>query len=170
MKLSEKQKQFLVVQHAIFHPLREIRAAFKEEFDIEITASQAAHYDPFRTWAGKSKLSGELLDLFDETRACFLEKISNIAVANQAYRLTVLQDLLEKQLQSSKPNNAFILSILEQAAKESGGHFTNRRELSGPGGKPIETVSVTLDQWKEQAARREHEATEIMQIFDENFS
>lgn len=164
MRFEEKHKIFLIECFACFKTAGETLRAFKEEFGVEITRDAARNYDPQRRQSGG--LAKKWRILHGEIRAAYLTKIQDIAVANQAYRLTVLQDLLEKELSATKQNKAFTLSILEQAAKESGGHFTNRRELSGPGGKPIETVSFTLDQWKEQAASRTAQAESVMEIFE----
>jgi hypothetical protein len=57
------------------------------------------------------------------------------------------------------PNIVLALSILEQAAQDDGGKYTNKREISGPGGKPIEVsqpardvAAQELDEWRKQQA------------------
>jgi hypothetical protein len=49
-------------------------------------------------------------------------------------------------------NVAMVAQLLEQAAKEVGGIFTNRRELTGKGGGPIQqatqTVQMTPDEFR----------------------
>ena len=40
-------------------------------------------------------------------------------------------------------NLALASQLLEQAAKEVGGHYTNKREFSGPNGGPIQTYDLS---------------------------
>ena len=65
-------------------------------------------------------------------------------VAHQAYRLRVLNRALERAEKSG--NTTLVLQILEQAAREMGGAFTNRREVTGKGGGPIQQQAVTAEQ------------------------
>ena len=44
--------------------------------------------------------------------------------------------------------------------------YTNKRELSGPNGGPIETVGISLDQWKEQAKARREQAEAAMRAIE----
>ena len=71
-------------------------------------------------------------------------------VAKQVYRLRVLQRALDRA--EKRGNDAMVLQILETAAKESGGVFTNRRELTGKGGGPIATASVSAEELKKAVA------------------
>ena len=47
-----------------------------------------------------------------------------------------------------------VAQLLEQAAKETGGAFTNRRELTGKGGGPIASQITTVTPEELQAAVR----------------
>ena len=44
-----------------------------------------------------------------------------------------------------RKNIVLAASLLEQAAKEQGGMFTNKREVSGPNGGPIPTMPTTIE-------------------------
>ncbi|WP_114242014.1 DUF2280 domain-containing protein, partial [Acinetobacter baumannii] len=76
---------------------------------------------------------------FEHTRKEFLEKPLNIPIAN----LTVRLQRLEKQYAVHAKNPLFSLKILEQAAKDMGGQFTNKTELTGAGGGPLQSEHVT---------------------------
>lgn len=165
-RLLEEQQTFIVLNLACFRTPKEVSKLYQEKFGEEIDIDKVRYYDAASNWHN-AECGEKWRNLFNETRAHFIEKTSDIAVMNQSYRLRVLQERLDKQIDSSKPNDGLILSILEQAAKEAGGHYTNRRELTGANGKPIETVNFTLDQWKEQAAEREKEAEDTMRMFED---
>lgn len=94
---------------------------------------QVAAYDPTKA-AGKN-LSKKLADMFYATRKAFLEDVATIPIAQQAYRLRVLQRNLERA--DNRGNAAMVSTLLEQAAKEVGGSFTNRRELTGKEGRDL---------------------------------
>lgn len=49
-------------------------------------------------------------------------------------------DRMARQMES-EGNVAMAAQLLEQAAKEMGDAYTNRRQLSGPHGEPIQTES-----------------------------
>lgn len=73
--------------------------------------------------------------------------VSTIPIAQQAYRLRVLQRSLVKV--EGQGNVSMVAQLLEQAAKESGGAFTNRRELTGKGGGPLVTANVSREELRE---------------------
>jgi len=68
-----------------------------------------------------------------------LDKPKNIPIANQTVRLEMYQKLITKN-----KSPAMALKILRQAAQEIGGQFTNRQEITGKDGKPIETVNSSI--------------------------
>ena len=84
--------------------------------------------------------------LFEETRKTFLEDTATIAISHRAVRLRALQRMSEKA--EMQGNMVLAASLLEQAAKEVGDSFTNRRELTGKDGKdlPAPTAPVTIFQ------------------------
>lgn len=142
--LSEPVKRFIVQALACYDTPSQAAAAVKEEFGLSITRMQASSYDPTKVM-GKD-LSKKWKDLFHATREKFLEDASEIPIAKQTFRLRALQRLYVKS--ESVNNSALAAQLLEQAAKEIGGAFTNRRELTGKGGAPIKTesaVTMTAD-------------------------
>lgn len=132
-KLTEPQKVFIVRALACFDTPTQIANAFREEFGVTIERQQVAHYHPERaTFRGMSK---PLLMLFERTRKKFLEDVSDVPISQQAFRLRSLQRLHD--LAVTRNNAPLAAQLLEQAAKEVGGAFTNTRQLQGPGGGAI---------------------------------
>jgi hypothetical protein len=105
----------------------------KEEFGIEVTRQQVSAYDPNRRIA--KDLSAKWRAVFDETRKKFLDDVSTIPIANQAFRLRALNRMYDRV--QGQGNMALAAQLIEQAAKESGGAFTNRREMTGKDGAPL---------------------------------
>jgi len=132
-KLEDKHKTFIVQALACFDTPSQVSKAGKEEFGIVVGREQVQQYNPTRPAC--QRLSKPLRTLFDETRKRFLDEVAAIPVANQAFRLRSLQRMHDHAVER---NNAQLAAqLLEQAAKEVGGAYTNRRELQGPGGGPI---------------------------------
>lgn len=140
MKLEDKHKRFIVAALACYDTPSQVAESFKEEFGHVITRMQVGEYNP--TIGSGRKLGKEWRDLFHATRKAFLEDVSTIPIANQATRLRVLQRRLERAEKANNP--MLVLQILEQAAKEIGGAYGDRRrvEVSGPGGGPIKSENL----------------------------
>ncbi|WP_353141328.1 DUF2280 domain-containing protein [Acinetobacter pragensis] len=136
--LKEPVKIFIVQSLACRDTPQEVADAVKQEFKIEIDRRQCASYDPTKL-AGKN-LSKKLSDFFHKTRADFDAGLIDIPIASKHYRLKQYQ----KQLERNAKNTVMSLKILEQAAKDVGGQFTNRQEITGKDGKPIETVNSSV--------------------------
>ena len=137
--LSDEVKTFIVQQLACFETPSEVAKAVKVEFEVDVPRQQVEAYDPNKR-AGAS-LSEEYRALYAETRKAFLEDTAAIGISHRSVRLRALQRLIERADRSG--NLVLVASLIEQAAKESGGAFTNKRELSGIDGKPIQTEAVT---------------------------
>jgi hypothetical protein len=132
-QLDDRIRGHLVQALACFDTPTQVAGAVKEEFGLTLTRQQVQAYDPTKH-AGRT-LAKKWRALFDETRKKFLEEAAQIPIAQQSYRLRKLQQLAD--LAINRNNAPLAAQLLEQAAKEVGGAFTNRRELGGPGGGPI---------------------------------
>lgn len=148
-KLTDPVKMAIVQALACFDTPSEVAAAVKEEFGISITRQQVAAYDP--TKATCKGLAKKLRAVFEETRKAFLNDVATIPIAQQAFRLRALQREFERA--KLRGNSALAAQLLEQAAKELGGAFTNRRELTGQGGGPIQQANLTQSEFAEVARR-----------------
>ncbi|KAA2237685.1 DUF2280 domain-containing protein [Salinarimonas soli] len=132
--LTDEVKAFIVQGLACFDQPSVVVEAVKAEFGQVVTRQQVEGYDPGKR-AG-AKLSEKWRAIFAETRKAFLEDTAAIPVANKAVRLRILQRLVERA--EARGNAPLVAELLEQIAKECGDAFTNRRELTGKGGGPIE--------------------------------
>jgi len=112
----------------------EIKEAVKEEFGIDMDREHVRAYNP-----DQRDVADKWKTLFQEARAKFLADVSSIGIAHQPYRLAELQKLYH----AAGRNSGLKRELLEQAAKEVGGAFTNRRELTGKDGGPFKTEDVT---------------------------
>lgn len=148
-KLNEAAQRFIVQALACYDTPTQVADAVKEEFGIEITRQQAASYDPTKAM-GKT-LAKKWRDLFHATRERFRKEVSEIPIADQAFRLRQLHRIMAEAMK--RKNVVLAAQILEQAAKETGGMFTNRRqhEHTGKDGGPIQTESVDLTQLSDEA-------------------
>lgn len=131
-QLKKEVKLFIVRSLAVFNTPTETAAAVKEEFGIVVDRQKCQAYDPTKR-AGKD-LSAELKAEFEATRKQFVESPQNIPVANLTYRLQRMQRIVD----DAGKNSVLVLKTLEQAAKDAGGAFTNRKEITGADGKPLE--------------------------------
>lgn len=147
--LTDDVKLFIVQALACFDTPSLVAQAVKEQYGLAIDRRQVESYDPTKK-AGKT-VAKKLKAVFEETRAAFLQETAAVPVAKQVYRLRVLQRALDRA--EKRGNDAMVLQILEQAAKDSGGAFTNRRELTGKGGGPIQQANVTAPEFTEAARR-----------------
>ena len=136
--LKEPVKIFIVQSLACRDTPQEVAELVKQEFKISIDRVQVAAYDPTKA-AGKN-LSKKFVELFHKTRADFDAGLIDIPIANKHYRLKQYQ----RQLERNAKNTVMSLKILEQAAKDCGGQFTNKQEITGAGGGPIETINQNV--------------------------
>lgn len=136
--LNGAVKVFIVERLACFDTPTKVQEAVKQAFKVDVSLQQLTAYNP--KLAAGQRLSQTLKDVFEETRKRFLADTSDIAISHKAYRLRVLdQELVAAQ---KRGNTAMVKELLEQAAKEEGGAFTNRHkhEHAGRGGGPLTVV------------------------------
>ena len=137
-RITKKVKLFIVKVLAEFETPTSAAQQVKEVFNIDVSPQQCERYDPTKRMG--FDLSQELRDKFFEYRRKANEELEAIPIANKRYRLQLLQNLVE-----AYPNNPVLTpKWAEQAAKEMGGQFTNRQEITGKDGKPIETVNSSV--------------------------
>lgn len=149
--LKPEVRSFIVQGLACFDTPSQIVESVQKEFKVQVTRQQVASHDPTKV-AGKG-LAQKWVDLFNDTRKRFQTEIGDIPIANKAYRLRALDRMMAKA--ESMRNMALAASLMEQAAKECGDAYTNKQKLehSGPNGGPIESATLTKDEYKQ--ARRE---------------
>lgn len=133
--LNKREKIFIVRLLAEFNTPTETVDLVKQEFKKDVTRQQVESYDPTKR-AGRN-LSAELKAEFEATRKAFVDQPLNIPIANLAVRL----QRLEKMYNKTK-NPKMQADLLRQAAEDEGGKFTNRKELTGAGGQPLQVAPL----------------------------
>jgi len=149
--LKGEVKAFIVQSLACFDTPSQVVELVKKEFGLSITRQQVESHDP--TKANGRGLAQKWVDMFNATRERFQNEISDIPIANKAYRLRVL-DRMATRAECMK-NLALTAEIIEQAAKECGDAYTNKHkfEHSGPNGGAIQTITMSKEEYK--SARQE---------------
>lgn len=114
---------FIVTALACYDTPSQVAEAVKEEFGLEVSRQQVSGYDPHKH-QGRN-LSQQWRDLFAQARKDFIAGLIDVPIAQRAYRLRVMQRIVAKA--ESTGNRALVLQTIEQAAKETGDYFVNRR-------------------------------------------
>lgn len=140
--LKPEVRAFIVQELACFDTPSQIVDSVQKEFKVQVTRQQVASHDPTKV-AGKG-LAQKWVDLFNRTRDRFLNEISDIPIANKAYRLRVLQRM--STTAEGMKNLGMTAQLLEQAAKEVGDAYTNRLkvESTGKDGGPIKAEVTNM--------------------------
>ncbi|WP_288398437.1 DUF2280 domain-containing protein [uncultured Acinetobacter sp.] len=134
--LKKEVKLFIVRSLAVFNTPTETAELVNQEYGIKVTKQQCEKYDPTKR-AGEN-LSEELKNDFEKTREMFLGKPEAIPIANLAVRL----QRYESQYQKHWKNRVAAMNILKQAAEDIGGKYTNRQEITGKDGGPVQTSNT----------------------------
>ncbi len=141
--LSNEVKLFIVRGLAQFDTPSQVAESVKEEFGLDVPRQQCEAYNPEK--AAAKHLAKKWRVVFDATRAEFLKSVAQIPIANRSYRLRALARLQAKAEKSR--NIALSAQLLEQAAKEVGEMFVNRKGGSGEageGGGEAQPVAVSM--------------------------
>lgn len=145
-QLKKEVKFYIVRSLAKFNTPQETADAVNMDFGIKVTRQQCERYDPTKR-AGQ-ELSTELKAEFEATRKQFVDNPQHVPLANLTYRLERMQRVIDH----AGKNSVLVLSTLEQAAKDVGGVFTNRKEITGKDGKPLTEQPKPIDLTPEVAA------------------
>lgn len=140
--LKPDVKAFIIQSLACFDTLSIVVEAVQKEFGLKITPQQVETHDPTKV-SGKG-LAKKWVTLFNATRERFQTEITDIPIANKAYRLRAL-DRMASRTEGMK-NFALTAQLIEQAAKECGDAYTNKLkvESTGKDGGPIKTEATNL--------------------------
>lgn len=145
--LTEAQRIKAIQMQACFSTPTETRAALQAEWpDLVISIQAIDGLNPL-TYQGRN-LAARWRIIFEETRKAFLADITRIGIANPAVRLQELAGIASRA--KTKKNDVLLMSALEQAAKESGGAYTNKLRVTGKDDDtPVQHEhSVTLEDAK----------------------
>jgi hypothetical protein len=122
--LTNQQKAWIVGAFARFDGVAEVCRSFKDEYGVDLPKPHALAYH-----AGGTKYRGapKWHDLFEQERKRFLDNVNSIGIANKTFRLQSLHKL--HAIAVERKNVKLAAELMEQAAKEMGEVFTNRREV-----------------------------------------
>ena len=140
--LKPEVRAFIIQELACFDTPSQIVESVQKEFKVQVTRQQVASHDPTKA-AGKG-LAKKWVDLFNALRDRFLNEISDIPIANKAYRLRALDRMMTKA--ESMRNMALAASLMEQAAKECGDAYTNKQKVEHSGALAVSSVASVMDE------------------------
>lgn len=140
--LKPEVKAAIVQMLACYDTLSIVVDAIQKDYGIKVTPQQVESHDPTKV-SGKG-LAKKWVDLFNHTRDRFLNEISDIPIANKAYRLRALDRMMTKA--ESMRNMALAASLMEQAAKECGDAYTNKQKVEHSGALAVSSVASVMDE------------------------
>lgn len=149
-RLKKAEKAFIVRSLAQFMTPMEVVKDIKEKFSIDVSPQQVEYYDP--TKVAGANLAQEFVDLFNDARKEYLaQPLHNIIGANDIIQLQILSDLLV----SKKGNVVLAIKLIDQMQKIVKGHYERKLEITGAGGRPIETINQNVSTESYLAARKQ---------------
>lgn len=140
--LKPEVKAAIVQMLACYDTLSIVVDAIQKDYGIKVTPQQVESHDPTKV-SGKT-LAKKWVDMFNATRDRFLNEISDIPIANKAYRLRALDRMMTKA--EGMRNMALAASLMEQAAKECGDAYTNKQKVEHSGGVAVSSVASVMDE------------------------
>nr|WP_287860693.1 DUF2280 domain-containing protein [Klebsiella sp.] len=140
--LKGEVKAFIVQSLACYDTPSQVVDAVKKEFGITITRQQVESHDP--TKANGKGLAQKWVDMFNEARERFQKEISDIPIANKAYRLRALNRMATNT--ETMRNYGLTAQLMEQAAKEVGDAYTNKHKVEHSGGVAVSSVASVMDE------------------------
>lgn len=125
-RLHASVKRAIVRGLAAFDSPGQVAKSVKAEFGVDVSPQQVEAYDP--TKRAGADLSAELRTLFVEERERAKMDIDAVAIAHKPVRLRKLQRAIERA--EARGNDAMLLQLLDQAAKEVEGTYAGRRQVT----------------------------------------
>jgi hypothetical protein len=153
-RLKNEVQIFIVTEFARWRTPTQIAEAVKEEFGLNLDRQRVAFYNPDR---GGKQLPQKWKDLFAEMRRAYLADVGSVGIAHRAFRLSMLHRLAVAA--EERGQVVVALSALEQAAKEQGDLFTNKRrvEVEDKRRKLADLLGVSTDELPEQPGPKRKE-------------
>jgi hypothetical protein len=122
--LTTDQKVFIVSSFARYHSVSDVVRDLKERFGVDVEGAQLYGYHPDNA---NFRAAQKWKTLFESERKKFLDNVGSIGIAQKTVRLQRLEHLCVLALQ--RKNVKLAAELMEQAAKEMGEVFSNRREV-----------------------------------------
>lgn len=125
-KLSSKVQAYIVTRLAQFATPKEVIGEVKELYGIDVSAAQVHHY---RIDRPDGKPAVRWVALAEETRTRYRAAADELAITQLRWRLERLEEMVRTAI--DRKNFPLAATLLEQAAKDHGGAFTNVRNVKG---------------------------------------
>ncbi|WP_324699055.1 DUF2280 domain-containing protein [Novosphingobium sp. RL4] len=138
--MTDEVKAFVIQALASFDSPSQVADAVKAEYGIVLSPQAVQLYDPTK-YAGR-KLAAKWKTMFEKARKVFIDDTSGIPIAHRSTRLRALQRMA--QAAERKGNFPLAAQLHKQAAEEMGNAYTNRRELTGKGGKDLPSAAPAV--------------------------
>ena len=122
-KLTNDVKLYIVQHLACYDSPSEVVDSVKVLYNLNVSRQQVEAYDP--TKQAGSNLHKKWRAIFEAVREKFVIETSAIPIANRAYRLRAIDRMYRHAIE--KGNISFGMKLLEQAAKECGNIYENRK-------------------------------------------
>ncbi|MBJ2210334.1 DUF2280 domain-containing protein [Pseudomonas carnis] len=141
--LNNEIKAFIVQSLACFDSPSQVATAVKDGFGVIVSRQHVEAHDPTRK--SSKGLAKRWVTLFEDTRSGFRSEMVKEPIANRSMRLRALGRMLEEA--EARGHLVLAMKIMEQAAKECGDIYTNRRvKTEGGNGEPAGRVEVEFVQ------------------------
>jgi hypothetical protein len=142
-KLTHEHQVFIVQSLACFMTPTEVVEMLQANFGVKLSRQQVSYYDP-TVKQSRGRLNPEWIELFEQTRADFVNEVSQVAISHRAYRLMQLDRICRTAYRQG--NYVVAMKALEQAAKECGGFYESNKS-AGTISQAVSGV-VSLEEWK----------------------
>lgn len=142
-KLTPKLRAEVVIRFARWESPKQVQRWLKEDHGVDIGLPGLTPYN-FDNPESRRTGTAKWIQLFDDSRELAKTEISDIPTAHKAVRMMIRDREIMRLARSMNPNVPLLTQLLEAQAKEEGGMFTNRRELTGADGGPIQTEDTTV--------------------------
>lgn len=140
-KLKDEHRAFVVQRLAVYDTPKEAADALKETFGVQVSPQACESYDPTKR-AGE-RLAKRWRDMFEATRKDFETNITRyVPEANKLVRVRHLAHAAHSF--RNRQNYVGMAEMLERIAKEMGNVHTNKREVTGKDGAPVEIKTTNL--------------------------
>jgi hypothetical protein len=119
--LTDEIKEFIVRSLARYETPSQVAEAVAVTFGVAVSRQQVYRYDP----ACSQPPAQRWRDLHAVARAKFLAETAEIGIAHKAVRLRKLDDWVNRA--DENDDVRLVVKLLEQAARECGGVYENRK-------------------------------------------
>jgi hypothetical protein len=139
-KLTPEVQAFVVRSLACHDTPTIVARELLRAHGISMKLPDILRYDPTSSAAAQRGLAKKWRDLFHATREAHVQEMVRVETAHRATRLR----MLERGARKFEEREAYrpMADMLERIAKECGDAYTNRRELTGKDGGPIQVRPV----------------------------